>query len=134
MGRQEQHLTVWGLLQDQPLHLIGRTSENIRIGNHYLRPMLKHSLQRLRRISRLGYDLHVWLILQQTPQSLPQQDMIVRQNAPNFLAAESSFSLYRYGGIHSFSFRPETLQPELLAMQRRTRLRAQTQSPNVMSL
>ena len=52
--------------------------------------MLEYLVQRLGRIPCLGYYFHVRLILEQAPQSLPQQDMVVHQNASNFLARISS--------------------------------------------
>jgi hypothetical protein len=65
--------------------------------------VLEHSLQRLGSIARLGDNVHVGFIFEQAPQPLPQQDVVVRQDAPNLLVAENSFSLDLCGGAHSCS-------------------------------
>jgi hypothetical protein len=80
--------------------LTGRAPKNARIRNDDFRPMLEHPLDRLRRIAGLSHHLNVRLIFEQTPQPLPQQNVIMHQHAPNVGAADVSFALVLCRGVH----------------------------------
>ena len=62
--------------------------------------MLKYCLQCIGCIIRFRNNLHVWLIFQKPPQSLPQQHMVMRQNTPDC----SIFLDLCVGGVHRSSF------------------------------
>ncbi len=99
---QEQDFAVRGLVPNHSFHLVCRTTENVRAGNNHVRTLLEHSSECSGSIARLCYNLHVRLVCKQAPQTLPQQDMVVNQDAANPLIAERSFSLYRCERVHSF--------------------------------
>src|SRR5439155_12325615 len=63
--------------------------EHVGISNDDFGPMLERLLQRLRNIPGLGHDLHVRLVVQQSLQTLTQQDMVVHQKATNLLLANN---------------------------------------------
>ena len=99
---QEQDSAVRGLVPDHSFHLVYRTTENACTDYNHVRTLLEHSSECSGSIARLCQNLHVRLVCKQAPQTLPQQDMVVHQDAANFLIAERSFSLYRCERVHSF--------------------------------
>jgi hypothetical protein len=62
--------------------------------------MLEYFPKRFGGISSLRHHFHIRFVLQQTPQSLAQQDMIVYKQATNFLIAKNFFALDLCGGAH----------------------------------
>ena len=62
---------------NQALGLIGCAFEYLRIGDHHFGTGLEHPFECLSSIPCLRDHFDVRFILQQTPQSLPQQDMVV---------------------------------------------------------
>jgi hypothetical protein len=93
--RQEQYFAAGGLLQDQSLSLIEGALEYMGIGYHHVGAVLEYLLQRFGSIPRLGYHFDVRFIFQQTPQTLAQQDMVMRQKTMNSSIAKNfgSFNL-----------------------------------------
>jgi hypothetical protein len=100
---QEQYLAVRGFVPNQSLHLVGRASEDTRTSDNHVRTLLENSTERFDRIACLSHDFDIRLVGKQATQALPQQHVVVHQNAANFLIAGRSFSLYRRERVHSSS-------------------------------
>jgi hypothetical protein len=87
-------------MQNRPLRLISRALEYVRIRDHYFGSVLEYLPQRFGSISGLRHHLHVRFIVEQSPQSLAQQDMVVDKKATNFFIANHFIALYLCGGAH----------------------------------
>ena len=74
-------------MQNQALGLIGRALECVRIRDHHARTKFVHLAQCFGSVPCLGDDLNVRFVFQQSAQPLPQQDMVMHQQATNFVIA-----------------------------------------------
>src|SRR5215469_8066067 len=83
MSSQEQNLTVRRLLLDQALRLLRLTLEHGLVSDHHFGAMLKNALERFVHSSSFHDHTYVGMVLQQTPQALPQQEQVVHQGTAN---------------------------------------------------
>jgi hypothetical protein len=85
VGGKKYHLALRRFFQDHLLGLRRITLKHVNVRDHDFGAMLKDHPQRLSRAARFGHNFDVALIIDQAPQSLAQQYVIVHQNASNFL-------------------------------------------------
>jgi hypothetical protein len=89
---QKNNFGFWRFTRYQMLDLGSRQAEGCSICHDNIGHQFTDFSQTLRGVGGFANHSDIGLILQQTPQTLAEQDMVVREDAADFPAGENDFS------------------------------------------